>query len=341
MLDHEDGIAELDEPLKDLEEALDIFKMKPRRRLIEEIERLAGFALCELAAELDALRLATAQRRRGLAELDIAEADLLERLQDGGERGEGCEELRRLIHAELKDLGDIFAAISDAERLIVIAPPIADLAGHIDVVEEMHLDLHDAVAGAGLAAPSFDVEREPPWLEAARAGVREGCEDLPDLIEGFCIGRRVRARRPPNRSLIDRDHLIERLKPFDRLMCADSALAPIKMPHQRWKERAIDERALPCPAYASDRDEAAERDRGVDAAEVIFARPADSEPSLRLASLARRIDAPLAPEIGRGQALFRFEDALARPCKDDLPALDPGARPKIDEMIRRPYRLLI
>jgi hypothetical protein len=39
---------------------------------------------------------------------------------------------------------------------------LAGLAGDIDVGQEVHLDLDDAIALAGLAAPALDVEAEPP-----------------------------------------------------------------------------------------------------------------------------------------------------------------------------------
>ena len=57
-------------------------EVQPRGRLVEHVQRVAGLDLAELAAELDALGLAAAHGRRGLADLHVAEADVLERRQD-------------------------------------------------------------------------------------------------------------------------------------------------------------------------------------------------------------------------------------------------------------------
>ena len=48
------------------------------------------------------------------------------------------------------------------ERLRVVALALADFARNVNVGQEVHLDLDDAVALARLAAAALDVEREPP-----------------------------------------------------------------------------------------------------------------------------------------------------------------------------------
>ena len=73
----------------------------------------------------------------------------------------------------------------------------------------MHLDLDDAVALAGLAAAALDVERETARLVAARLGLGQAGKPVADRREGAGIGRRVGARRAPDRRLIDVDYLVE------------------------------------------------------------------------------------------------------------------------------------
>ena len=48
-----------------------------------------------------------------------------------------------------------FPFIFDLQRFPVIALAAADLTRHIDIRQEMHLDLDDTVAGARLTAPAF------------------------------------------------------------------------------------------------------------------------------------------------------------------------------------------
>src|SRR5580704_10938843 len=70
------------------------------------------------------------------------------------------EEHRRFVDGHLEHIRDALAAELHLERLAVVATPLADLAGHVDVREEVHLDLDHAVARACLAASARHVEGE-------------------------------------------------------------------------------------------------------------------------------------------------------------------------------------
>ena len=61
-----------------------------------------------------------------------------------------------------------------------LAPALADVARHVYVRQEVHLDLDDTVALAGLAPPTFYVERETPRLVAARLRLGQPREPLAD-----------------------------------------------------------------------------------------------------------------------------------------------------------------
>jgi hypothetical protein len=87
VLDHEHRVAGVDEPLQHLEQLLDVGEVQAGGRLVEDVERAPGATLRQLGRELDALRLAARERRRRLAELDVAEADVVQRLQLAADRG--------------------------------------------------------------------------------------------------------------------------------------------------------------------------------------------------------------------------------------------------------------
>ena len=94
--------------------------------------------------------------------MDVVEADPGERLHllaDGRHR---LEEVARLLDRHVEHVGDGLLAVLHLERLAVVALALAHVAGDVDVGQEVHLDLDDAVAGAGLAAPALHVEREAP-----------------------------------------------------------------------------------------------------------------------------------------------------------------------------------
>ena len=54
------------------------------------------------------------------------------------------------------------SAVLHLQRLAIVALALADVAGDVDVGQEVHLDLDDAVALAGFAAAALDVEGEAP-----------------------------------------------------------------------------------------------------------------------------------------------------------------------------------
>ena len=60
----------------------------------------------ELLRQLDALRLAAAQGRRRLADLDVAEADLLQHQHLVADAGDRLEELGRVLDRHVEHVGD-------------------------------------------------------------------------------------------------------------------------------------------------------------------------------------------------------------------------------------------
>src|SRR5260370_723170 len=154
-------------------------------------------------------------------------------------------------------------------RLAAVALALADVAGDVDVGQEVHLDLDDAVALAGLAASALDVEGEAAGLVAARLGLRQAREPFADRGERAGIGRRIAARRAADRRLVDVDHLVEMLEPLDavvRGMGLGGALEPAR---DRLVQRIDHQPRLHAPAPAGDAGEQAERHFGAYVLEIV------------------------------------------------------------------------
>ena len=167
----------------------------------------------QLLGELDALRLAARQRRRLLADLDVAEADLASaspacRAPTGTAAKNSTPSSTVMSRTSAIDL----PLNVHLQRLAVVALAVADVAGDVDVGQEVHLDLDDAVALAGLAAPALDVEGEAAGLVAARLGLGQAGEPVADRREGAGVGGGVGARRAADRRLVDVDDLVEMLE---------------------------------------------------------------------------------------------------------------------------------
>src|ERR1700730_8197450 len=115
VLDHDDGVAALHQPAEHPEELADVLEMQSRGGLVQHVDGPPGGAALQFGRELDPLRLTTGQGGRWLAQPDIPEADVGERLQvpvDGGHR---LEELRRLLDRHVEHVRDRLSLLRDAE----------------------------------------------------------------------------------------------------------------------------------------------------------------------------------------------------------------------------------
>src|SRR6185369_2063239 len=177
--------------------------------------------------------LAARQRRRRLAEVDVAEADVVERLELGPDVRDRREELERLGDGHLEDVGDRLALEVDLQRLAVVALAVADLARDVDVGQELHLDLEDAVALAVLAAAALDVEAEAAGRVAANARLRHAGEQLADGREQPDIRGRVGARRSPDRALVDLDDLVDVLGALELVVRPDRLTRAVELAGER------------------------------------------------------------------------------------------------------------
>lgn len=81
MLDDYDGISVVNESVQYFNELVHVGRVKPRGRLVEDIDGFTCRTARELGRKLDALSLAARERCRGLTYLDISESDVIERLK--------------------------------------------------------------------------------------------------------------------------------------------------------------------------------------------------------------------------------------------------------------------
>ena len=242
VLDDDHRIAAVHEPLQDEEQLVDVRRVQSRRRLVEDVERLARAAPRQLRRELDALRLTARERRRRLSEADVTEPNVADDLELARDARHVCKELHRLVNRHVEHLGDGLALVMHLKRLAVVACALADLAWNVDIGEELHLDLEDAVAPTRLTASPLHIEAEPPRLVAAHARLAHLTEQLTDRIEHARVGCGIRARCASDRLLVDVDDLVDVLKPLDLLVLAGLSLRAVEPRGDTAIEDLVDER---------------------------------------------------------------------------------------------------
>src|SRR5690606_2009195 len=158
VFDHDDGVALIYKSMKDFQEFLHVLPVQPGRWFVQDIERAAGGTPRWLLGQLDPLCFAAWKSGGCLADLGVAQTDALPGRHLVANAGNRLEELCRFFNRHLKNIGYRFALERNFKGFPVIALALADLAFDIDVGQEVHLDLDDAVALAGFTAAALDVE---------------------------------------------------------------------------------------------------------------------------------------------------------------------------------------
>ena len=160
MFNDDDRVALVAQPVNHFQQQINVMEMQARGRLVENVERAAGVALGEFERQFDALRFAARQCGRALAQTDIAEADIKQGLQFACNQRHWFEEHMRIFDRHAQHFGDVLALVLHLQRFAVIAFAMADVARHIHVRQEVHLDLDYTIALTRFAAAALDVERE-------------------------------------------------------------------------------------------------------------------------------------------------------------------------------------
>ena len=222
----------------------------------------AGRAPAQLRGELDALGLAAGQRGRGLAELDIAEPDVVQRLQRAA-RSAGCSRRSRSASSTLiaRTSAIVLALVRDLERLAVVprdrCRPRTSRRRRAGSASRSDLTPSPC---ARLAAAARDVEREPARRRTADAA--------PRVSARRACGRRRRRRctwrgssAACDRSATGRCRSPCRSssQPVRRLCLPGGAASPDTRCAGA-RQRVLDERGLARAADAGDTDEQTERD---------------------------------------------------------------------------------
>ena len=230
VLDDDQRVALGFELLQRVEQDAVVARVQADRRLVEHV----GNALqvgTELRGEADALRFAAGKRRRGAVEREVAEADLFEERKPRADLGQrvardlglaACErqppeELARVGHRLLRQLGDRTIAKLHRERGAVQALAVARVAGDgLAFVPGVPPDFFAALLGveAGELQSGAETGLAPAVLAVVgeEARVRLG-KALPARRAG-ALGREalLRQRWPP---IAARNGLLQRLQRRD------------------------------------------------------------------------------------------------------------------------------
>src|SRR5690606_30711259 len=224
VLDDKQRMAGVEQLPERPEEAGDVVEMQAGGWLVEDEERAAlarprearaggarrraGSGLRQEAGELQPLGLPARQGGYGLAQPQVVEPDVDQRLQSRADLARVAEEPERLADRQFEHVGDrpraepaavgpagvVRPADAYLEDLVAEATAVAVRATQVDVREELHLDVLEAGAAAGRAPAVAGVEAEGAGGVAALARDGRGGEQLAHGVEGADVAGGIAAR---------------------------------------------------------------------------------------------------------------------------------------------------
>ena len=197
--------------MENIHQLVYIRKMKSRGRLIQNINRLARAAPGKLRGQLDALGFSSGECGGRLSQLNIAQSHIIQSLYLAADCGKGLEETVSLLHRHVQHVENALSLIFYVQSLAIVALAAADLTGHIDIRQEVHLYLDDAVSSAGLTAPAFYIKTETSLAVSLRLGIRRGCKQIPDLVKYPGVSSRIGSRCTPDGRLVNGNNFIQLL----------------------------------------------------------------------------------------------------------------------------------
>ncbi|MCY1339899.1 hypothetical protein D9M69_257990 [compost metagenome] len=358
VLDHDQRMAAVEQLAEGQHQLGDIVEVQTRGRLVEHEQAarqriaagarrrgLRGFG--KEAGQLQALRLAARQRRHGLAQLHVFEADIDNGLQHAQHRGIAGEIGRRFADGQFQHVGNAERARrlpGDGaldlylQHFGAVAGAVAIRAAQVDVAEELHLDVLEARAAAGRAAPVAGVEAERARGIAALQRHRRPGEELADLVERPDVAGRVGARGLADRRLVDEHHVIDQVRAGQLAVRPRRFRRLAEMARQRRVQHVLQQRGLARARHAGHAHQPLQRDLYGDILQVVFGRAFQHDARQRVVDGAalpvRGIGHAAAPaEIGTGQRVG-IADIGRRAVEHDMAAALARAGAHVDQAVR-------
>ena len=201
-LPQHDRVPALEQPGECLEQRGNVIKMQARCRFIEEEECAFAGCLREVPREFQALRFAAAQRRHGLPEFHIPEANRAQRFERAQDILVADKKLAGFVGGHFEDIRNRLAVDLHFEHDAAVPFAVAVGTAQIDVAEELHLDVLEAVPAARRTAAFAGIETKRPRCIAAllRHGLRG--EKFADRVERADVAGWIRTRGPAHGRLI-------------------------------------------------------------------------------------------------------------------------------------------
>ena len=189
VFDHDDAVAAGDELAEMEHQAADVGGVQAAGGFVQQIECVLRRGGGQFGSQFGALGFAAGKGGGGLAERDVAKADIPKRIENSVQFLELREEFGRFINAHVQNVGD--GAVSKADRLHggAEATTVAGGAGDDGVRKEVHANVANTSSPAVAAAAFTGIEAEVLRRKSSGAGFTCLCEQPAHLVPESTQGR--------------------------------------------------------------------------------------------------------------------------------------------------------
>ena len=241
VLDDDNGVACIAQALQYLKELGNIGSVQSCGGLVQNVDGSARCTLRKLGCQLDALRLTAGDGGGRLTDLDLSETDVIERLKLATDGGDAVKEAHALLYRHVQDLKDILAFILYFKGVAVVSLALANVAGDVNVGQEVHFDLFHAVALACLASAALDVKGEASGAISPCFCILGLGKQSANIGEQSRIGCRIGAWHTPDGALVNANNLIQVLKTCNFIVLAGIGDGTVEFIGEHGVQDAVDE----------------------------------------------------------------------------------------------------
>ena len=334
MFDDDQRVARFDQQLEHGQQALHVGQVQPDGRFVEDEQRASRRFAAQFLRQFEALDLAVGQRGRGLPETQVGEPDVTQSFQPGPHLRNVAEQGQRLGHRHLQGVGNAVSAESDRQGIPVVAPPAADVAGHVHVRQKVHFDREHAVPFARLAAPALDVERKPVAPVAAHPRIGQPGIQAAQRIEQPGVRGRGGRRRASDGRAVHRDDLVHVLPAGHAAGARGGGFRAGQRVVQRRQQRPANQRTLARTRHPADARQRSERQGDAHVFQIMAPDARQLEPRCRGPAAARHGDLLRAGQESPGNGFRGVSDVRERPRGAHPPSPFACLRAEIDHVIR-------
>ena len=256
--------------------------------------------------------------------------------------GWASKEAHGVFNGHFQNVGNGLAAVGHFKRLSVVPLALADFTGHLHIGKEVHLDGLHPLALASFAASALDIEGEASHLVSPQPGLGGFGKHFSDLIKDAGVGGGVAAAGAADGGLVHFDQTVDLGQAIDSVM-GQRMFTSAKMSPHRAKQDLVHQGALARARDAGHAHQAAEREGGVDALQVVPPRVLDDEGGflVQRPAIFRRGQAAPTGEVVPGEAVLVLGDLGGGALGDHGPPVHPGGGANIHQVIGGPNGVLV